>query len=208
MVGTLVSSRWWYARWSSSCRGSCSISRVGCRSRRAVLRVTSAVMTRSGRVVEVVREVGVPDARVGVADGEFAAWLAAHATDDHAHVRVVPPGESTAFLAPWPISVLTTDGERDVNEKENAELASLPRAPGSAPSASRSVTRGRSARSLRSCRGARPSAGARRCRSPLLCRHATARAGGESGVRSSGDACRRSGVRGEDAGRSPAGSSR
>jgi protein ImuB len=40
------------------------------------------------------------DVRVGIADGVFAARLAAR------RQRVVPPGESAAFLAPWPVSAL------------------------------------------------------------------------------------------------------
>jgi len=45
-------------------------------------------------------EVGVLDARVGIADGRLAARLAAR------HEQVVAVGESAAFLAPWPVSVL------------------------------------------------------------------------------------------------------
>jgi protein ImuB len=54
------------------------------------------------RVLEVVREVGVVDARVGIADGDLAAGLAARAAD----ALVVPRGESAAFLAPWSVGVL------------------------------------------------------------------------------------------------------
>src|SRR5205085_1150487 len=42
----------------------------------------------------------VPGARVGVADGPFAAVLAAR------RARVVAPGQSAAFLAPLPVAVL------------------------------------------------------------------------------------------------------
>jgi protein ImuB len=49
----------------------------------------------------------VPTAvRVGIADGPFAATLAARATSDSDPVRVVPPGESPAFLAPFPVTAL------------------------------------------------------------------------------------------------------
>ena len=48
--------------------------------------------------------VGV-DARVGIADGPFAAGLAARATSTGA-ARVVPNGDSAAFLAPFPVSAL------------------------------------------------------------------------------------------------------
>lgn len=44
--------------------------------------------------------------RVGVADGPFAAAVAARATSAEAPVRVVPPGGSAAFLAPFPLRVL------------------------------------------------------------------------------------------------------
>lgn len=54
---------------------------------------------------------GVPDARVGVADGRFAAEQAARSGSSAAGaeapapgVRVVPPGGSAAFLAPLPVS--------------------------------------------------------------------------------------------------------
>ncbi len=57
------------------------------------------------RVLGAVRDTGVADARVGVADGGFAAALAARAAEPGV-ARVVPPGESTAFLAPWPVAVL------------------------------------------------------------------------------------------------------
>jgi protein ImuB len=44
-----------------------------------------------------------PDVRVGIADGAFTARCAAR------HDVVVPAGESAAFLAPWPVSVLGDD---------------------------------------------------------------------------------------------------
>src|SRR5262249_9228267 len=47
------------------------------------------------------------DVRVGVADGEFTAGLAARASAD-APV-VVATGESAAFLAPWSVGVLGDD---------------------------------------------------------------------------------------------------
>ena len=57
------------------------------------------------RVLDVVRAVGVPDARVGVADGAFAARLAAR-TAPAGTGHVVDPGGSPAFLAPWPVDAL------------------------------------------------------------------------------------------------------
>jgi protein ImuB len=55
--------------------------------------------------LDAVRAIGITDARVGVADGEFAAVLAARAAEPGA-AYVVPPGESPGFLAPWPVAVL------------------------------------------------------------------------------------------------------
>ena len=52
-----------------------------------------------------VAEVGIPEVRVGIADGALAAWLAARRAAPGA-ASVVPPGESPAFLAPWPVTVL------------------------------------------------------------------------------------------------------
>ncbi len=48
---------------------------------------------------------GVAEVRVGVADGTFAARLAARRAFGGDAV-VVPPGGSPAFLAPWPVGVL------------------------------------------------------------------------------------------------------
>ena len=54
-------------------------------------------------------EVGLgPDARVGIADGVFAARLAARRAKPGA-AFVVPAGDSPAFLAPWPVRVLEDD---------------------------------------------------------------------------------------------------
>jgi protein ImuB len=50
----------------------------------------------------------VPGARVGVADGTFAARLAARRAEPGA-AFVVPAGESAAFLAPWSVRVLDDD---------------------------------------------------------------------------------------------------
>ena len=61
-----------------------------------------------GRVLDAVTTVGVPEARVGVADGPFAARLAARAASP-CGARVVDPGETPAFLAPWPVAVLEAD---------------------------------------------------------------------------------------------------
>jgi protein ImuB len=56
-------------------------------------------------VLGAVCNTGISGARVGVADGGFAAMLAARAAEpDRAYV--VPLGESPAFLARWPVAVL------------------------------------------------------------------------------------------------------
>ncbi|MGH8985321.1 MAG: DNA polymerase Y family protein, partial [Acidimicrobiia bacterium] len=59
----------------------------------------------AARVLAAIGETGVGDARIGVADGAFAAGLAARtAVPGAAHV--VEPGESAAFLAGWPVAAL------------------------------------------------------------------------------------------------------
>jgi protein ImuB len=58
-------------------------------------------------VAERLSDAGVPDGRIGVADGPFAAEQAARATTHSAHrVHVVTAGESPQFLAPLPVAVL------------------------------------------------------------------------------------------------------
>jgi protein ImuB len=57
------------------------------------------------RVLSSVRAVGVDEVRAGIADGVFAARLAAR------RGVVVPPGETPAFLAPWPVG---TVGDEDL----------------------------------------------------------------------------------------------
>ena len=54
-------------------------------------------------------ELGVPDARIGIADGPFAAEQAARSTafqQDGSRIIVIPSGASPAFLAPLPLSTL------------------------------------------------------------------------------------------------------
>ena len=68
------------------------------------------------RCLDAVGAIGITDARVGVADGGFAAMLAARAAEPGA-AYVVPPGESPGFLAPWPVAVL--------EDPEQPELADL-----------------------------------------------------------------------------------
>jgi protein ImuB len=65
----------------------------------------------AARVLAEVRAVGVAAARVGVADGGFAARLAARVAAP-GDVHVVDPGDAPAFLAGWPVEALGgTDAE-------------------------------------------------------------------------------------------------
>ena len=57
------------------------------------------------RVLEAVGATGVTGARTGVADGVFAARLATRTVGAQS-ARVIEPGESAAFLAPWPVNVM------------------------------------------------------------------------------------------------------
>ncbi|WP_244302856.1 DNA polymerase Y family protein [Leucobacter coleopterorum] len=61
-------------------------------------------------------ELGLPDAGVGIADGLFAAEQAVRETTNSAlvaspseRVRIVPPGNSAAFLSPLPVSRVTSE---------------------------------------------------------------------------------------------------
>lgn len=61
----------------------------------------------AARVVACVRALDVADVRAGIADGTFAAGLAARATEERARdAMVVPAGATPAFLAPWPVTVV------------------------------------------------------------------------------------------------------
>ena len=62
----------------------------------------------AARVLSEAGGVAVPEARVGIADGVFAARLAARRAVPGG-AFVVPAGESAAFLAPWPVRVLDDD---------------------------------------------------------------------------------------------------
>jgi protein ImuB len=74
------------------------------------------------RVLDVAAGVGVDDARVGIADGAFAARLATRAAGPD-RVRVVASGATAAFLAPWPVTVLgQTFGDRPDDGAAFADL--------------------------------------------------------------------------------------
>ena len=63
----------------------------------------------AGKLIEALHEIGV-EARIGVADGPFAAALAGRSS-----TPIVPPNESTAFLAPYAIDALVAvEGGRAV----------------------------------------------------------------------------------------------
>ncbi len=65
-------------------------------------------------ICEVLVEAGVRDVRFGVADDLFTAEQAARSVQPQ-EWRVVPAGESAAFLAPRPIEVLEVDGAQGRN---------------------------------------------------------------------------------------------
>jgi protein ImuB len=76
------------------------------------------------RIVALVRDVGVTDVRIGIAAGTFAAGLAARGTEERRRdALVIAPGETLAFLAPWPVTVLT--GSVDAVHGGGGELVDL-----------------------------------------------------------------------------------
>lgn len=64
----------------------------------------AAAAVRTGLAAE-----GVPDVRVGIADGPFTAEQAARAASAADPVRIVPAGQAAGFLAPLPLSTLGDD---------------------------------------------------------------------------------------------------
>jgi protein ImuB len=76
----------------------------------------------AARLVAEAATTGVPEARVGVADGTFAARLAARRAGP-GEVVVIAPGATPAFLAPWPVGVLDDPGVRGA--PDNTDLSSL-----------------------------------------------------------------------------------
>ncbi len=60
------------------------------------------------KVADAVRAVGVDDVRIGIADGGFAARLAAR------RAVSVAAGETPAFLAPWPIGAIADEDLADL----------------------------------------------------------------------------------------------
>jgi protein ImuB len=91
-------------------------------------RVAAVLAERGGASPEPgVPEPRVSGCRIGVADGPFAATLAARS---RAGVRVVPPGATTAFLAPLPLRVLDRPALTEVLARLGlrtlGDLAALP----------------------------------------------------------------------------------
>ena len=164
--------------------------------------------TLATRIVARVHELGVADVRTGIAEGTFAAGLAARGTEERAlDVLVVPPGESPAFLAPWPVTVLA--GSVDAAYGGGTDLVDLLARLGLR-------TLGAFAE-LPAAVGARAFRPSRRARAPARVRPGGARTGGDRPTRGvarvdrarpAGDAGRRSRVRGEDARRPHAGTTR
>ena len=134
-----------------------------------------------------------PDIRVGIADGGFAARLAARRAVADAPF-VVDPGGSAAFCAPWPVSVL-----------DDPELVSL-LVPARAPHLGRRrrAPGRRGAGPLRCRRSPLPRPRARARRRAARARHAAPRSRGADGARSARRARRRGRVRGEGPGRAVA----
>ena len=59
----------------------------------------------AAELLRCVEGLGIPEARIGIADGPFAAEQAARSSGPE-RIRVVPAGSSPAFLAPLPIAQL------------------------------------------------------------------------------------------------------
>jgi protein ImuB len=81
-------------------------------------------------LLETVAELGVPGARVGVADGPFAAEQAARAARGPSSVEIVPHGASAAFIAPLPVGLVvdprTTTLLNRLGVRTLGEFAALP----------------------------------------------------------------------------------
>ncbi|MFT4297548.1 MAG: DNA polymerase Y family protein, partial [Micropruina sp.] len=76
---------------------------------RGIARYYGGERPASEVILDVLAELGLPDARVGVADGLFTAEQAARSTAPPDRIEVVPPGEAAAFLAPLPVTVLAEE---------------------------------------------------------------------------------------------------
>jgi protein ImuB len=77
----------------------------------------------AGKIIEAVTGGGFT-CQAGIADGLFAARLAAHAAGPGA-VTIVPPGQAREFLAPYPVSVLGSEEMAELLRLDGAEMAGL-----------------------------------------------------------------------------------
>jgi protein ImuB len=76
---------------------------------RGVARYYGGELPAAEVLLDVLVEIGLREARVGVADGLFTAEQAARLADPPDRVAIVPPGEAAAFLAPLPVTVLADE---------------------------------------------------------------------------------------------------
>lgn len=80
-------------------------------------------------LLDTVAELELPGARVGIADGPFAAEQAARATL-RSPIGIVAPGDSAEFLAPLPVSLVVDERTRTLlvrlGVRTLGELAALP----------------------------------------------------------------------------------
>jgi protein ImuB len=77
----------------------------------------------AGKVIEAVTGGGFT-CQAGIADGLFAARLAAHAAGAGT-ATIVPPGQAREFLAPYPVSVLGSEEMTELLRLDGAEMAEL-----------------------------------------------------------------------------------
>lgn len=81
-------------------------------------------------LLETAERAGVAGARVGIAEGPFAAEQAARAASPAAPVRLVPPGATAAFIAPLPVGLLVDERTATLLHRLGVrtlgELAALP----------------------------------------------------------------------------------
>ncbi len=77
----------------------------------------------AGKIIEAVTGGGFA-CQAGIADGLFAARLAAHAAVPGT-VTIVPPGQAREFLAPYPVSVLGSAEMAELLRLDGAEMAEL-----------------------------------------------------------------------------------
>jgi protein ImuB len=77
----------------------------------------------AGKIIEAVTGGGFA-CQAGIADGLFAARLAAHAAAPGT-ATIVPPGQAREFLAPYPVSVLGSAEMAELARLDGAEMAEL-----------------------------------------------------------------------------------